>query len=62
MRGEGQKRSYSAKQRKRIKMEKISKEDLNQTVYEKLRKVARAKTAITYGDLGTIIGIGGHDP
>ena len=43
-------------------MEKISKEDLNQTVYEKLRKVARAKTAITYGDLGTIIGIGGHDP
>lgn len=43
-------------------MEKISKEDLNQTVYEKLKKVARAKTIITYSDLGTIIGVGGHDP
>jgi len=43
-------------------MEKILKEDLNQIVYEKLKKVARAKTIITYGELGTIIGLGGHDP
>lgn len=43
-------------------MEKILKEDLNQIVYEKLKKVARAKTIITYGKIGTIIGLGGHDP
>jgi len=48
--------------RKNKKMEKILKEDLNQIVYEKLKKVARAKTIITYSELGRTIGLGGHDP
>lgn len=43
-------------------MERILKEDLNRVIYERLKKVARAKKIITYGELGTIIGIGGHDP
>jgi len=42
--------------------EKILKEEINQTVYEKLKKIARAKKTITYSKLGEMIGFGGHDP
>ena len=43
-------------------MEIILKQDLNQTIYKKLREVARGKRVITYSNLGKIIGLGGHDP